>query len=93
MSDFYNDTEKFIKDNCRVTVKEAQKSIYLIKTNQRGYDTYDSAIYCGYTKEQVQELSEERMSSYLKYSNTAELIGTASAKLQVSEVISSFNAG
>jgi len=88
---FYGDHKEFMDNFVDVENIELQdKGIYLIWTDKHGYDTYDSARYCAYTEEQAIELSEEKMSSYYKYKNTAELIGIANEDL---EIVSSFNAG
>lgn len=94
MADFYEDNDKFIKENCIIKVREGYKSLYLISTNQSGYDTYDSAVYCAYTEKQAIQLSEENMgSSYKPYTNLARMIGTAEDFMEIGEVVSSFNAG
>jgi hypothetical protein len=91
--EFYDDQMKFIDNYCKLHIREAVKNLYYITTNQRGYDTYDSAVYCAYSESHAIELSEKDMSAYKKYSNLARIIGIAEPHLKIGVVISSFNAG
>jgi hypothetical protein len=94
MPEFYEDTQKFIEEHCKISVREGIKKLYLIHTNKSGWDTYDSAVYCAYSERQAIELSEEKMSSHcLKYTNLAKEMGTAENFIEIGEVVSSFNAG
>ncbi len=90
---FYMDYKNFMDNRVKYSVKEANKNLYLILTNQSGYDTYDCAVYCAYTEKEAIKMSENRMSYSNEYKNTAELIGIADEDLEVGEIVSSFNAG
>jgi len=90
---FYIDHKTFMDKYVEYRVKGVNKNLYLIITNQSGYDTYDSAVYCAYTEKEAIKMSENRMSYSNEYKNTAELIGTPKEDLEVGEIVSSFNAG
>lgn len=94
LDSFYENPKEFIDKKCILNTREGCKSLYLILTDQSGWDTYDSAIYCAYTEKQAIQLSEEKMGgSYQRYTNTAKIIGTAEDFVQTGDVVSSFNAG
>ena len=94
LADFYTDQELFIKEQTSGHLLKTHKKLFLVETDQTGYDTYDSAVYCAWTEKEAIELSENNMgSSYYPYHNTVKEIGKANKNLDIGEVVSSFNAG
>jgi len=92
LSEYLEDSEKFIERYVEYTAEKCQKNIYLIVTDQRGYDTYDSAVFCAYTEAQALEFTIERMGK--DYENSSvEYIGKAKEDLELGEIVTSFNAG
>ena len=92
MGTFYLNPEEFIDDYCTIEIEEAYKQLFLIITSERGYDTYDSAVYCAYTEKLAIEYSIKDMGQNYE-SNNAEFIGVAKETLPLGQVVASFNAG
>jgi len=90
--DFYNNSKIFIEDQVQFKTEEARKKLWLINTDQSGWDTYDSGVFCAYTEKQALDFSIDRMGNAYE-DNTADVIGLAIASLEIGEVVSSFNAG
>jgi hypothetical protein len=91
---FYGNYDDFMTKFVSIKREEAFKKLYFISTNQTGYDTYDSAVYCAYTDKQAKEMSEQRMNyKEGEYNNKVSVIGTARTDVEIGEVVSSFNAG
>jgi len=90
---FYYDKEKFMKENVEIKIieKKIKKKLFLLLTGVTGYDTYDSAVVCSYTKNEALNIaslnSDYFLNSDIKY------IGKADQKLEIGVVIKSFNAG
>lgn len=65
--------------------------IYLInRTDDYGFDEFDSAIVCDTTPKKAMEFCEKY---FIKGKMTCEFIGKASNKLIKGEILTSFNAG
>ena len=65
--------------------------IYLVtRTDDYDYDEYDSAVVIEKTPKKAMEFCEKYFN---KGKMTCELIGTATSKQKVGEVLASFNAG
>ena len=92
LADFYTDQEDFIKTQTQGFYTKTYKKLYLIETTQRGWDTYDSGVFCGYSKQEIKEMVIDRMGDDYADSEIIE-IGKANEDLDIGEVVSSFNAG
>ena len=65
--------------------------IYLVtRTDDYGYDEYDSAVVIEKTPKKAMEFCEQYFN---KGEMICELIGTATSKQKAGEVLASFNAG
>jgi len=92
LADFYTDRELFIKEQTTGHVVKTHKKLYLIQTTQRGWDTYDSAVFCAWTEKDCIEMVVQAMGEDYRDSKIIE-IGKANKDLGVGEIVSSFNAG
>jgi len=90
--EFYSDQEAFIKKYTKGHSIKTHKKLFLVQTDQRGWDTYDSAVFCAWTEKEALELTIRRMGQDYEHSTVKE-IGKANKDLEVGEVVSSFNAG
>ena len=93
VADFYANSVAFFEEYCTIFYEKTNLKLYLLSTNQSGWDTYDSAVYCAYNEEDACKMSEKAMSFNGEYKNTAEYIGIADKLCGRGEVCSSFNAG
>jgi len=92
LADFYTDQELFIKEQTTGHAIKTNKKLYLIETTQRGWDTYDSGVFCAWSEKECTEMVIARMGGDYADSEIIE-IGKASSDLDIGEVVSSFNAG
>jgi len=92
LADFYTDQELFIKEQTTGNVVKTHKKLFLIETSQSGWDTYDSAVFCAWTKKECIERVIKRMGEDYRYSEIIEIC-KANKDLGVGEIVSSFNAG
>ena len=92
LADFYTDQELFIKEQTTGHIVKTHKKLFLILTDQNGWDTYDSGVFCAWTEKEALEMVIQRMGEDYKNSTIQE-IGKANKDLDIGEIVSSFNAG
>jgi hypothetical protein len=92
ISDYYFDTDSFIKETLSISTLLVEKSLWLIETGEFGYDMYDSGVFCAYTEQEALEFGSDRGRGFSD-NNSITKIGTANKDLKIGEVCLSFNAG
>lgn len=88
--DFYSDIDEFMRDVTYSIEYLEYPNLYVLYTNVRGWDTYDSGVFSAWTEERVRELAERKSSDFKGAS--VELIGIYNSTKE-EEICCSFNAG
>jgi len=89
---YYMDIDLFKKENLSISTLLVDKSLWLIETNEFGYDMYDSGVFCAYTEEEALSLGNDKGRGFSE-NNSITKIGQAKKDLPIGEVCLSFNAG
>lgn len=88
--DFYSDRLDFMKDVYYNIDYSQFPNLWILYTNVRGYDTYDSGVFSAWTEERVREVAERKSSDFKGAS--IEVIGLYNSTKE-EEICCSFNAG
>lgn len=88
--DFYSDRLDFMKDVYYNIDYSEFPNLWILYTNVRGYDTYDSGVFSAWTEERVREVAERKSSDFQGAS--VEVIGLYNSA-EEEEICCSFNAG
>ena len=89
-ADFYLDRLDFMKDVYYNIDYSEFPNLWILYTNVRGYDTYDSGVFSAWTEERVREVAERKSSDFKGAS--VEVIGLYNS-LTEEVICTSFNAG
>ena len=91
------DYKKLFEDKAKGELPLDMKIYLVTRTDDYGYDEYDSAVVIEKTPKKAMEFCEKYFNICEKYFNkgkmTCELIGTATRKQKAGSVLASFNAG
>lgn len=88
--DFYSDRLDFMKDVYYNIDYSEFPNLWILYTNVRGWDTYDSGVFSAWTEERVREVAERKSSDFKGAS--IEVIGLYNSTKE-EEICCSFNAG
>ncbi len=89
-AEFYSDRLDFMKDVYYNIEYSQFPNLWILYTNVRGWDTYDSGVFSAWTEERVREVAERKSSDFEGAS--VEVIGLYNSTKE-EEICCSFNAG
>lgn len=89
-ADFYTDRLEYMKDVYYNINYSQFPNLWILYTNVRGYDTYDSGVFSAWTEERVREVAERKSRDFEGAS--IEVIGLYNSTKE-EEICCSFNAG